>query len=216
MISFTKNPRPEIWPVKEEHSFPEHQYHDSKFANQNRAAISLKYHSDREFQKRHQHKSPGPAAYIIPQFDYQYFKHKDFAKDLTKVGHVTISSIKQINHLPLTKKQSHLKKPSNFSKEQRNTIFSGKYKLYETQFKSTNAMGKDGNNETPAPIYDTRNKPYVEKGNVKRSFSTEKRPFDLNKDDTRPAPGQYFMNKTIVKAPALFSKQSKTTDFAKY
>jgi len=201
MISFTKNPRPEIWPVKEEHSFPEHQYHDNKFANQNRAAVSLKYHSDREFQKRQQHKSPGPAAYIIPQFDY-----KDFAKGVTKNGDVTISSIKQVNHLPLTKKQSHLKKPSNFNKEQRNTIFSGKYKLYETQFKSTNAMGKDGNNETPAPIYDTRNKSYVEKGNIKRSFSTEKRPFDLVQNDMKPAPGQYFKNNTIVKAPTLFSK----------
>ena len=49
-------------------------------------------------------------------------------------------------------------------------------------------MGKDGNNETPAPIYDTRNKPYVEKGNVKRSFSTEKRPLGLSKNDD-PAPG---------------------------
>lgn len=49
-------------------------------------------------------------------------------------------------------------------------------------------MGKDGKNETPAPKYDTRNKSYVEKGNVKRSFSTEKRPFELKKDN-KPAPG---------------------------
>lgn len=67
-------------------------------------------------------------------------------------------------------------------------------------------MGKDGNNETPAPIYDTRNKPYVEKGNVKRSFSTEKRPLGLSKNDD-PAPGQYYnegVNK--AKASAIFSK----------
>ena len=82
MMSFAKNPRPEIWPVKEEHSFPEHQYRNNDYVNENHAAGSLKYHSDREYQKMIEHKSPGPAAYVIPQYDHNTFSQSQF-KNMT-------------------------------------------------------------------------------------------------------------------------------------
>lgn len=47
VVSFTKNPRPEIWPVKDEHSFPEHQYRNNEFINEKQSAGSLQYNSDR-------------------------------------------------------------------------------------------------------------------------------------------------------------------------
>ena len=154
-INFTQNPIPELFGVvKDEHKVPALQYQDNMYqTSQSLASNSMQYKSQRLFQMSEKRGKPAPNSYVIPQFEYDGES----------------SPIK--GQRPLTKQRSHNTAKRTFTREPRNTIFSGKYKLYETQFKFANEMGKNSNEPNPGPKYDTSGKPYSFQGTVKGSFS---------------------------------------------
>ena len=106
---FPQTKRPELFPVKAEHSEPAVQYL-GQVKKSDKAAF-LKVTTKREFQKG-ELETPGPSTYVTP----------------LDPGKALVASSR-----PLTSQQSFLVL-SGFGKDKRHTVFSGKFKLWDTAF----------------------------------------------------------------------------------
>jgi len=115
-ISFSKQKRPELWPVKDEHSRPAYQedlnncYRVQSSAWHKSAHLIQKEH--REFQKERRTISPGPGGYIVP--DDPSYKPAEHQR-------------------PLSGQQNFLdhKRHGNFPREPRTSFYSGNKKQYD-------------------------------------------------------------------------------------
>lgn len=226
MHGFPKHPRPELFPVKPEHSEPLNHIKDNRDIKNTQGVSThdflidkyfiiqthLKQTAAREFQKSINPKMQrvGPGTYVIPH---------DPSKSFTANS----------SQRPLSNQVSFLnqQRQTGFGVEERHTIFSGKFARYESMFVNdlSNAHEKQGPGPQHYDPFNPVEKLHFESKNVSKSIlpkSKRKLGVPNPSHKYKAATGQYEAHdhkngtKPKQKDSTIFAKVPRRLDFVKH